>query len=50
MTPQPNELIHKTNQKSGAQPSDKSKAALPLCFDRVDYFIFPTVQTAEIPT
>lgn len=23
-------------------------AALPLCFESVDYLIFPTVQTAEI--
>ena len=48
MTPQPNDWIHKTNQKSGAQPSDKPKAALPLCFESVDYSTFPTVPTAEI--
>ena len=43
-----NTTINKS-KKSGAQPSDKPKAALPLCFESVDYLIFPTVQKAEIP-
>ena len=38
----------KEHKKSGAQPSDKPKAALPLCFESVDYLIFPPVQAAEI--
>lgn len=44
-----NEFKSQTIKKSGAQPSDKPKAALPLCFESVDYSVFPTVQTAEIP-
>ena len=43
-----NEFKLPTIKKSGAHPSDKPKAALPLCYESVDYSVFPTVQTAEI--